>query len=814
MRKRVRLAIAAALTIGTFVLVAGASAVPAVLSEATTDHPLYRLDNSLNDSTQMTNIPVLAWRGETLRLVKCYPFLNGDAEAAARTQISQTGGLQSLFDIKFVIEDWSGDAVNRPVFLNGNDGNRPVFFGEGEQEGSLCASIHITSQKAGIALVKLNAEVFGDLARYLLFPDDIIALQHQFVAIWMNANQPTLLNVSGGTGAPAGPITDVAGDEGNVLQAVVTGSVPNGNNFAELGLADELTFPEDWPDLAEAYATSTGFDDNGDFDPSLEFDPRLWDIHDDNTATPDVHVPGYCALPSLTTLIDQVDNCIAGNDEDEDFSRVFGDNAGDFSGTVGPFDALRPDDTLLSDGKIDAWDAPMPPIRIDFEIEPNTGAPTDISGVGSLVKVDKDDVYVRNPLLADDTAHNLYAPFYKAYIPARAAEYDIGTTASGTDGAFINNNFAGYLADWDEPYDFWDIAESFNEAAGGDTDCLLRSDEDPAYRQLPAGDQGVVVYTDEHGEARVRFLPGTGFYFDNLGVVVNLNDGCDLQGVNPIGTADITATARHPGQRTTAPAQRSAELRKIVTSLFNKTIVCVPKGGTGVSTTLVRICTATAIDIDGEPFVGEVVCFTAETLGGLIPGPGYVAIKDPVRGLNRLCIETDENGQAAVEVITSSAGLVNVIAHFVDENLFRSVNADFRPTAPSTTTPNPTTPTTPSTNVPTPTQVAQSVSPSASQASVVSLTNSVTPVTAKPAVAAKAAKANLSTARLVLVNGKRHLMVRVNGTSKTAKIRIIQVNKAGKVVSRTTRIVATNKQVRVGKMVIGKNIKTVRVSVL
>ena len=54
-----------------------------------------------------------------------------------------------------------------------------------------------------------------------------------------------------------------------------------------------------------------------------------------------------------------------------------------------PATAVRPDPLgrdLLGDGKIDPGDAPMPSARIDFTIAPNSGAPTDISGVGSFTE--------------------------------------------------------------------------------------------------------------------------------------------------------------------------------------------------------------------------------------------------------------------------------------------------------------------------------------------------------------------------------------------------------------------------------------------
>ena len=53
--------------------------------------------------------------------------------------------------------------------------------------------------------------------------------------------------------------------------------------------------------------------------------------------------------------------------------------------TIGPFDPIYPPTTLLSNGKVDAGDAPMPAAQIDVTIQDNNaGRPTDIGGVGYL----------------------------------------------------------------------------------------------------------------------------------------------------------------------------------------------------------------------------------------------------------------------------------------------------------------------------------------------------------------------------------------------------------------------------------------------
>ena len=124
-----------------------------------------------------------------------------------------------------------------------------------------------------------------------------------------------------------------------------------------------------------------------------------WDIHDDQS-TYSNHAGANPCIPKAGT-IDAVDNCVGGG-QNGPFSHIYGlSGFGEFGG-VGPFDPLRPEESLLPDGKTDAGDAPMPPLRIDLRIAPG--------GFGGLQKADKDDVYVRNSAVPDyDRAQPLCA---------------------------------------------------------------------------------------------------------------------------------------------------------------------------------------------------------------------------------------------------------------------------------------------------------------------------------------------------------------------------------------------------------------------
>ena len=215
----------------------------------------------------------------------------------------------------------------------------------------------------------------------------------------------------------------------------MTGYVP-----APLGPGGSYTLPNAWPDLANALAN--------DSDSNPDNDAQRWDIHDDLTKF-SKHVPGYCTTEvDPTTTQDAVDNCNAGSTATGPFSRVFGDSSGRPS--VGPFDPLVLS-TLLSDGRLNAGDAPMPAARVDVQIAKNTGG-TDIGGVGSLAPADKAQVYSRNTA-GQPCCPQLYAPFYGAYIPATSRP----GLSSGIDGPAQGNNFRGFLVNGFYPY--WDFAE-------------------------------------------------------------------------------------------------------------------------------------------------------------------------------------------------------------------------------------------------------------------------------------------------------------------------------------------------------------------
>ncbi|MET0763052.1 MAG: hypothetical protein ABWZ63_12085, partial [Thermoleophilaceae bacterium] len=618
-----------------------------------------------------TNIPYLAWRGENIRLVKCSDDL-ADSEINVLERLGDRRNGYIIFaDAKFdfLLEEWGGSGRD-PQAIESSGG----FFIAGNK---ICVRETWLSSTAGLARIKLavnldttHVALGGDRALFVQILQKSSLLQHQFLAGWMTLSDPAITELPYGGDGPndagnplgSGVLNSFWADnvynadprnEG-VLQAKVTGTLPVEGDFEGAFRLGKLKLPDAWPALAKQFAV--------DNNPNNENPSNRWDIHDQsdilsfNTEGHPYNLPasGPCDVVSgrpinvtvAGPILDAVDNCDGGYA----FSRVFDADgvAGPIpaiglgltdNNTRGPFDPQREDETLLGDGNLTADDAPMPAARIDFAIAKNKGG-NDIDGVGSFAKTNKNDLYSAdrpanaNAGSGSDDEHNLYAPFYRAYIPATGAP---AAEASGTDG-LPGNNFPGYLvgdgvggegdnSDNDRLYDYWDIAHEFTTRTlnGTDTQCLRREDEkDSWWRKTPDGPQKVAIYTDEHGIGDVNFVPGSGFWFDAIrasqpDVAVNANGGCDLKYLadNVLGRAAITAESHYPNQPVSDTPVGSATITKTVKSLFSKTLSVFPKGTTAELRNA-RIVVAHAQDIDGSPFADEVVCFSATSASGII----------------------------------------------------------------------------------------------------------------------------------------------------------------------------------------------------
>jgi hypothetical protein len=757
-----------------------------------------------------TNVPYVAWAGEEVRLVKCtdeprFPDIDADAEWAI---------------VDSSVRQRTGD-LRDPVFFDDADRRTAPFDGAGEQDGRICWAIDIESVHPGMTRVKMAVD--NDAA------SGSPVLKHDFLIIWLGMNSPTLTELGESAfpgidlgdpdgGNPANFVPrDIDGDGDlefgpGLIRATVTGSFNDLHDVAR-------TLPADWAALAGVYA----FDQTG-------YNPSRWDIHDDQLET-EGHTPTSFCLPPKTATVDAVDNCLGnqGLGELAPQSRVIG---GTFA-TVGPFDPARPGTSFLPDGKLDAGDAPMPAARVDLTL---TG------GVGALEAADKHEIYSRDrtgePSAANPTnAHNLYAPFYAALIPADASQIaDSFYTTSGTHGALANNfpgyqvgPFAGILG----VYHYWDFYNThsrngFNTCRDVGGTGQFGDDE---FIPLPTGIDEATVYTDEHGEALAWFNPDVG------AALVASNQGlCDLGPVNGpalLGTATINAEAMDPFQLTFNAPRLATPLVKNVFELAGKSLDCIPKSP------IEAFCVEVIRDIRGNAVEGAPVSFTREPRGLMAPGSLAIAPYD-TRGQvvvsqteDRIVIRTNELGQAGIVVKSTLPGLVDIDAENVG-----TVNGGFgvervrclrfagdgvtlptdgptcvAPTDGGTTIPTPppgggTGGTPPTVNTPT--------TPQGTSATVVSLAGNPVPAAAPAPAAkkpvAKAAALKLTSARLVFKNGKRYLVVRVNGTAKSAKIRITLVMRTGKATKPVVRTIRTNAAVRVANLQVGKHVRTVRVA--
>ena len=648
------------------------------------------------------------------------------------------------------------------------------------------------------------------------------------------------------------PFRDYPTCNRQLLKAKVHGVFPMSNNYAFLSLGD-IRMPEDWARFATAINKET-----------LRQDPSAWDIHDDN-ANPNgtdsaehlkIHkgwgaadckdIPHYWFVSLHLTLdgFDTVDNCF-NNSRNGPFTRISGagslqDRTVAGGNVIGPFDPVNPDTTWLPDGKLDENDAPMPAAELDFNIMANSGSKGDISGVGALGQVTKSNneahAYHRPFYLVDPVTkavvphdHQYYAPFYRHYLGATSRP-GVSSGITG-DGVKTTPSSIGW---WNGSgvRPFWRVETSkARSALTGDSSCLwyfqateIATPESiaPKYRPLPYGAASTTVYTDEHGEAYAAWSPQLGAYWDSLGRK-NLNNGCDLKGVTTLGTADIQAVAHYPYQ----PAQgvsNSKESGKVgftVNSLFDKSITVYPKG-TGSDNDLAKIVVVHANDIDGAPFINEVVCVGTDGPGLVkrfggpntpLPGKdGVIGTADDVilgllpvsgieglTGLGRLCSRTDENGNAGFEVM--GTGIKTFIASYESEGLLRSAPLDFTVKTTAVTT---------STTTPSAAQIG-----AVTKASVASgqAAGPVSDPQKKAVALAKNKKAayRVAVARLVLKAKGHALVIRVNGKAGTAKLRItIRVNGKTRVIIRTVK---TNRVVTVRKLGIKPGAKIQRVAV-
>jgi len=796
---------------------------------------------------QNTNVPYLAWDGEQIRLVKCF--------TAAEVPTAGVG--------RFVIEDWSGANFQKPVFensgLGATDGTATEFAGAGDQAGNFCFATTVVSVKPGLAVIKLVVEPTAT-------PNQGAPVaKHQFLAVWMDINSLSAVELNGAPN-PAATTGITVGDFGaggtatnifntpfanGLVDVRVTGSFPLGNNFSGMAPNDTVTLPNDWTWLAQHFSV-----EQGAFTQIPGAVSHRWDIHDSLSWDPAQALDGpaahsiqsgcpglnqtYVVVPGALSpsRFDTVDNCLGGG-ETTTFSNIFGQpgapgNAGTIPPTIGPFDPVRPNATLLSDGLVNAGDAPMPAARITVQLGGSAGA---------LVAADKHVLYSRNgtgvaSAAFPNNAHNLYAPFYAAYIPATAAP----ATSSGIAGPSGGNDFAGFLNT--NPYHFWDpIVLS---SRGGVNACLGALGETLA---TPTGADRIAVYTDEHGEAIFGYNPNAGFL-----LAANSNNQCAAVAGPATFSSTINVQAEYPYQQPfNAPRPAADTITKTVNTAATKTLACVPK------TQNAMFCVETIRNLQGQLVANAPVAFSRTPLGNIEPDAaaqggfdtrGQIVVSNPNSVSEPVVIRTNALGQAGVLVTeslrppnpnscvdvkaenlgtafpTAQAGVFNPpIAVFQEitpatgavgcAGISGPVAAPV--TSTSTGTANSNTNTAVSNTTQTSTSVAAPVSTAVAATTGVEANTTIVTLNGNttPAKKTAAARGTLAYVRVAFAQQTgRQLVVRVNGKVKTAKLAIVLKAKNGAVLQKVVRYVPTNKDSKVKNLRLSTKVKSVSVSVL
>ncbi len=645
------------------------------------------------DGPQSANVPYVAWVGEHVRLVVCDPAIDSTYQYA-----------------NYAVEDWSGYQFQPPT-PDGDAGNNlgqifdpgpSAFFtssdpahSSGEEGRDGCVATDYKSLNPGLSRIRLVVRNQDT---------DEIVFSHQFLVIWLTVNKPTLSeasltgsgsetfqsqlspegqsNLSAFLGDPSGngeltpspfePST-ARNQEHGLLQVRVTGSFPvvKESPLSNILSEETYTLPEAWPTLAGILASSTE-----ETEPPGT-NPGLWDIHGSPSN----------GNPNAATT--------EGPLKADYFRSPFGNFTSGETATVGPYDPEAAEETLLSNGEVNADDAPMPAMRVDVKIAKNEGG-EDIGGVGSIEGASKAVLYSHNFNGNAEEEGNLYSPYYGAYIPATDRPIN---EASGITGSSPGGDFPGFLNKHPEPYKFWtSVLNSEPRGAGHPTGCLRRApgrstDATPEDDYYTPGETYMTqsFYTDERGEAYVVYNPGDGFYLERIpGLTSDSNEGCEPVAGTVLGRSSITARAVYPYEPVDYQSQTSEPVVKTVKSLWEKEIYEFPKG-TNKGDENIRIIVAKAQDIDGSPFVGEEVCFNANSNSGVTSFDGHLTdtegqlgpkgetvslsgshVVDPSdEGSTHLCETTNSQGLAAIEVTNSTDTVVDVTAHYVNEGVTR-----------------------------------------------------------------------------------------------------------------------------------------------
>lgn len=201
-------------------------------------------------------------------------------------------------------------------------------------------------------------------------------------------------------------------------------------------------------------------------------------------------------------------------------------------------------DTILPDGDINMWDAPMPPAMVSVAIR----------GTGFIKQVLKDEIYylgTPNTASVFNGGTQTYPnPFYISNIPDSPF-----IPAVSVGGGYLWDSWGGDGPGGlgDGPYYFWEpVRVGVNSAGFSDTTLNATDNAELAIIRGAYGDNTIardlVVYTDNHGEFMVA--ANGDFKTDLTACQTNvLAGGKHCKPGDKVGTGTISATADYPDFR-------------------------------------------------------------------------------------------------------------------------------------------------------------------------------------------------------------------------------------------------------------------------
>ena len=153
--------------------------------------PARRPTSSAQDP-QTANIPYVGWAGNQIRIAKCFgqqEMVDDHGLSVAQAQQLLTPGL--VLRASWTVEDWSGVDENNagPAFLNAPNRDTVAYL---DDSGRLCFSVHVSSLKPGMAVIKGAARI--DLGGFT--PGFDILGKHQFLVIWLRSQAPAIREVA------------------------------------------------------------------------------------------------------------------------------------------------------------------------------------------------------------------------------------------------------------------------------------------------------------------------------------------------------------------------------------------------------------------------------------------------------------------------------------------------------------------------------------------------------------------------------------------------------------------------------------------